>query len=327
MPWLHVTGILWIFSLLIRFQQIKPKDGPLSQAFVTGIYDGLNPGGFSEQMLSSLTDETVFTHTGWSINTVNEGSLSPSNLGWVDGTYSWKNMYNRIRSCNMAISNLTGEGSFSDESLKKRLVGEAYFLRAYYYHQLVRYYGSVPLITKIYGLNEDYSASRNTFEECINFIVKDCDSSALLLEGKNIDKGRASKLSALALKSRVLLYAASDLHDIPTAKGKSAVISAYAHPQYLGYVSGDRNARWQAAQIAAKAVMDAGTGYKLNLSGPVSAAEGTKNYLSLSMGGGSKDKNADPSAGAEIILGKYFIADLDQGSRHIGVSKRTEWLS
>ena len=41
--------------------------------------------------------------------------------------------------------------------MKDQLLGEAYFLRAYYYHQLLRFYGGVPIIDKPYGLNEDYS--------------------------------------------------------------------------------------------------------------------------------------------------------------------------
>ena len=73
------------------------KDGALAEGFVTGIYSGLQQGGFSEQMLASLTDEAVFTHTGRNINTVNEGSLSPSNLGWVDATYGWSQMFQYIR--------------------------------------------------------------------------------------------------------------------------------------------------------------------------------------------------------------------------------------
>jgi hypothetical protein len=243
-------------------------DGALAEGFVTGIYAGLQQGGFSEQMLASLTDEAVFTHTGRNINTINEGSLSPSNLGWVDDTYGWGPMYTRIRATNLAIQNL-GTATFADEPLKARLKGEAYFLRAYYYQQLVRYYGAVPLIKKVYALNEDYSVTRNTFDECVKAIVSDLDSAALLMDGKTLVKGRATKVAALALKSRILLYAASDLHDIPTAKAKSTVISGFPNPEFLGYVSGDRTARWTAAQAAAKAALDASNGgYKLNLTAP-----------------------------------------------------------
>lgn len=295
------------------------KEGSLAEAFVTGIYQGLQQGGFSEQMLASLTDEAVFTHTGRNINTVNEGSLSPSNLGWVDDTYGWSAMYSRIRATNIAIQNLP-TATFTDETLKSRLQGEAYFMRAYYYQQLLRYYGSVPLVTKIYNLNEDYTVERNTYDECVKFIINDCDSAALLLTGKTTIKGRATDVAALALKSRVLLYAASDLHDIPTAKSKSTVISEYTKPEFLGYVSGDRKVRWQAALTAAKAVMDANPGYKLNLTAPVTQEQGRLNYISMAMGGGSLDKTLDASGASDIIFGRYFSASLVEGARQTGLN-------
>ena len=295
------------------------QDGPLSEAFVTEIYNGLGPGGFDEQMLASLTDEAVFTHTGRGINTINEGSLSPSNPGWTSSTYEWGAMYSRIRSCNVSLLNLQAP-RFDDPTLAERLQGEAHFLRGYYYQQILRYYGSFPIITKVYGLNEDYSATRNTYEECVDFIVKECDSAILQLTGKSLGKGRATPLAAMALKSRVLLYAASDLHDIPTAKAKSATISAYSNPEFLGYVSGDRASRWQAAKAAAKAVIDAASGYKLNLSAPVTAEEGKMNYMSIAMGGGSAAPGIDASAEIEIIFGRYNVPDKDEwGGTRLGL--------
>lgn len=295
------------------------KDGALAEGFVTGIYAGLQQGGFSEQMLASLTDEAVFTHTGRNINTVNEGSLSPSNLGWVDATYGWSQMFQYIRASNIALTNLT-TATFTDETLKGRLKGEAYFMRAYYYQQLVRYYGAVPIIKKVYALNEDYSVPRNTFDECVKQIVSDADSAALLLDGKTLVKGRATKAAALALKARILLYAASDLHDIPTAKAKSAVIAAFPNPEFLGYVSGDRKARWTAAQAAAKAALDAGgAGYKLNLTAPVTAEQGRLNYISLAMAGASADKSLDASAN-DIIFGRYFTPSQNEGARQTGLN-------
>src|SRR6478752_10283936 len=65
------------------------KDAPLSTAFVTNLYNGLGTGGFDEQMLASLSDEAVFTHTGRGITTVNDGSMSPSNQGWTRPTFEW----------------------------------------------------------------------------------------------------------------------------------------------------------------------------------------------------------------------------------------------
>lgn len=295
------------------------KDGPLSTAFVTDIYNGLGTGGFNEQMLASLSDEAVFTHTGRGISTINDGSLSASNLGWVDGTYEWGNMYSRIRGCNVALTNLE-IATFDDDVLKERLKGEAHFLRAYFYHQLVRYYGGVPLVTNVYGLNEDYSIERNTFDDCVKFIVADCDTAIQYLTGKSLGKGRATSIAAMALKSRILLYAASDLHDIPTAKTNSAEISSFAKPELLGYISGDRVARWTAAKSAAKDVIDATTGYKLNLAAPVTPVEGRSNYISLAMGGGSSAAGVDATAGNEILFGRYNTADRDEwGSPYMGL--------
>lgn len=294
------------------------KDGSLAEAFVTEIYNGLGNGGFDEQMLASLSDESVFTHPGRGIKVVNEGTLNADNLGWVSGTYEWGSMYSRIRDCNLALENLA-RATFDDPQLKDRLRGEAHFLRAYFYQQLLRYYGGVPIIDSTYGLNDNYSISRNTYKECVDFIIKDCDSAVALLEGKTMDKGRCSKAAALALKSRVLLYAASDLHDIPAAKMKSSLIAGYPHPEYLGYTEGDRMERWQKAKDAAKAVLDLpGYGYKLDLTAPVSAEEGTKNYLSIAMGGGSKSSDADPAAASELIFARYFNANKDEGGEYVG---------
>ena len=151
-------------------------DAPLSEAFVTEIYNGLGAGGFDEQMLASLSDEAVFTHAGRGISTVNDGSLSPSNLGWVAATYEWGAMYSRIRGCNLALENLN-KATFDGAVLKERLKGEAHFMRAYFYQQLVRYDGSGPLISKTYGLNEDYTVERSTYENCVKFIIEEWDTA------------------------------------------------------------------------------------------------------------------------------------------------------
>jgi starch-binding outer membrane protein, SusD/RagB family len=70
----------------------------------------------------------------------------------------------------------------------------------------------------------------------------------------------------------------------------------------VAYPSGDRTARWTAAKNAAKAAMDAGQGYKLNLSAPVSAEEGKNNYISIALGGKSKLAAADAGAAVELIF-------------------------
>ncbi len=184
---------------------MRGKTGLWQEAFVTGIYAGLGQGGFDEQMLASLSDEAVFTHPSRGINIINEGTLNPSNIGWVNVNYRWgkdggnNDMYAKIRQANVAIVNLR-TATFDDKALNDRLKGESHFMRAFYYHQLVRFYGGVPIIDKPYGLGEDYSVTRNTWEECVDFIIKDCDTAILLLQGKTMAAGRASELEGNGIK-------------------------------------------------------------------------------------------------------------------------------
>ena len=297
------------------------KDAAFAEAFVTGAYGGLFEGGFDEQMLASITDEAIFTHQGRNINTINQGALNPSNPGWVNRHTDWLQLYNFIRTTNIALDALP-TASFGNPTLQQRLEGEARFLRAYYYHQLLRFYGGVPLITKAYALGEDFNAARNTYAEISSFIIKEIDAAYALLKGKARIRGRASDLAALALKSRQLLYDASDLHDMPTAKSKSTVINGYAKPELIGFVSGTRATRWQAARDAAKAVLDeAGSGYKTSLTAPVSFDEGKKNYLSIAMGGASKHPDADPGVAStnELLFVRTLTLERSEGSQQHGL--------
>ncbi|MES2111742.1 MAG: RagB/SusD family nutrient uptake outer membrane protein, partial [Bacteroidota bacterium] len=225
--------------------------------------------------------------------------------GEPNGTTDWNDMYARIRSANISLTQLATAPI--DKTLADRLTGEALFMRAYFYNQLLRYYGGVPLVTKVYDASAtDFTIARSSYSDCVDFIVNDLDKAAGLLQGKTLAQGRATSDACLALKARVLLYAASDLHDMPTAKAKSSLLAGYAHPELLGYIDGDRGARWKKAQDAAKAVMDLGKyGYMLTLSAPTTAAAGQTNYqnIYLSRGGGE----------AEMIFGRYIVNAKDDG--------------
>lgn len=265
-------------------------DAALAESFVTSVYNGLRDGILSQMNFDCQTDNALYS---FGKQDVNEANVSPSNVGTIPVMTEWPAMYSRIRAANIALANLAKPQFDNSTGIADRLKGEVYFMRAYFHNQLLRYYGGVPIIKTAYGLDApDFTLARNTYEECVNAIVSDLDSAAILLKGKTLAPGRATMGAAMALKARVLLYAASDLHDIPTAKAKSTVIASAANPELLGYVSGDRTARWQKAKDAAKAVMDLNQyGYKLNLTAPVTPAEGQQNYVNLflSRNGGEAD--------------------------------------
>ncbi|MBN8822026.1 MULTISPECIES: RagB/SusD family nutrient uptake outer membrane protein [unclassified Spirosoma] len=279
------------------------SDQALADAFVTDVYNGLRDGILDQMSFDCQTDNALYS---FGKQDVNEANVSPSNLGTIKSTMEWSAMYQRIRAANIALANLAKPKFDNSSGVADRMKGEMYFMRGYFYNQLLRYYGGVPIIKNAYTLNEaDFGVARNTYEECVNAIVSDLDSAALLLKGKTLAAGRATQGAALALKARVLMYAASDLHDIPTAKIKSSVIASFDKPELLGYVSGDRTARWQKAKDAAKAVIDLNQyGYKLNLTAPVTAAEGQQNYINmyLSRNGGEADG---------IFLKYYIRASFD----------------
>jgi starch-binding outer membrane protein, SusD/RagB family len=298
-------------------------DGSLSQAFVFNVYAFLGYGGFEEQALASVTDEAMFTHSGRNINRFTEGSEDAGEPAWQSDTWTWPVMYRAIRGANVAIENLP-KATFTDTQLKDRLLGEAHFLRAYYYHQLVRFYGGVPLVDKAYGLNEEYEVARSSYEDCTKFIVADCDKAAALLDKKPETNGRATKLAAQALKARQLAYAASDLHDAAKVRAKSSTLGGYANMDLIAYTTGTQAARWTAARDAAKVVLDAGKGYKMTLTTPESADAGRANYMSIAMGGESGV--GDKAAAVELIFQRTHTALFTResnwplGGLHYGIN-------
>jgi starch-binding outer membrane protein, SusD/RagB family len=136
--------------------------------------------------------------------TYGPASLSPLEV--------WNGNYIGIGRCNQAIENVP---KFSlDESLKNRLIGEARFLRAWYYFNLVRVFGDVPKIDKIFSADSISQVTaayvRAPKNEVYALIIEDLNYAAINLPEKTAyaaeDKGRASKGSAQGLLAKVSLY-------------------------------------------------------------------------------------------------------------------------
>ena len=238
------------------------SDPALTELFVNEMYRGLGHG-LNEAEVGSMCDESHFIHN-YGTKQVVESNINPSDIGqWGSGNqieFRWDELYKNIRYTNMFFENIE-DVPFLDEEWRERLKGEVHFLRSYFYHNLVRNHGGVPIITKTFGLEDDFGVKRNTLDECIKFIVDEANLAAglLPLEHNDANIGRPTKGAALALKSRILLYAASDLFNDPSWAG------AYSNPELIS-VSGDRNSKWQAAKAAAKEVMDLGI-YQLHNDG------------------------------------------------------------
>lgn len=218
--------------------------------------EGLNR--FSgDALLGAATDDACFAIESSNIQQFNNGSWNalsnPDNV--------WDRYFAGIAKCctllensnhiNLDISRLDPAKRVEYENNLKDIRmwrAEAHFLRAYFNFELLKRYGPIPIIKSTLDINKDYSDTpRPTMKEVVEFIANDCDMAADSLEltpwrNMNDAFGRATKGAALALKSRLLLYAASPLYvdfgDIDEANKPSDATL------------------WKAAADAAKAVID-----------------------------------------------------------------------
>jgi starch-binding outer membrane protein, SusD/RagB family len=137
-------------------------------------------------------------------STIAEGIITPGN----DARFMscWNANYRGIGRTNNFLDNI--DRVTMTESLKQRFKGEAYFLRALFYSNLVNYYGGVPLILESPNFAKQANLPRNKREEVVSQVLADLDNaaSALPLSYSGPDIGRATKGAALALKAKVLLY-------------------------------------------------------------------------------------------------------------------------
>jgi len=280
------------------------SDPALVETFVNMMYRNALGWPFSIERLSDYSDESFFT-PDWDVLNFNKSLMTSDGLlGWqVDWAtphtlhFRWDPLYANARRTNIFFSKID-EVPSDDEAVIDNLKGQAYFMRAWTYFYLTALYGGVPIITKAYTLDDEFEVARNTYEECISFVIGQIDSAALFLPDAYPTDGHVTRGAALAFKARVLLYAASDLHN----SGKNGVVtSGFSNPELLGYVGGDANARWTAAKNAAKAVIDLNK-YSLYKATPAPADSVAQNFIELFTSKGT----------SEDILLQFFTPKTDE---------------
>lgn len=254
--------------------------------FLSTIYADLDSdfGNYSGAMLSSATDESVYSHSGNAVESFYNGAWSPTNAN----SSIWTTCYHGIAYCNLFLDEFTGL-EFKDYALDKNFKAEMYqynnyqwearFLRAYFYFLLVRQYGGVPLLTKNMTADEASVQPRATADEVFAFIDSECeaikdsitkdygDLGDLAMTPAN--NGRANNLAVLALRARAALYHASPLFNANNDRGL-----------------------WQKAAQLNKAVIDSCTARGMKLS---------NDYKGLFIGNTSW---SDAAAVGEIIFGR-----------------------
>ena len=190
------------------------KAGVQSTAYLLGIYSFL-PQGFnriSGDFLDAATDDAIPSNLSSSVLLFSNGQLTAVN----NPDDNWSDSYTIIRRSNFFLKNI-GIVPIPD-AVKKRQVAEARFLRAFAYFELLKRYGGVPIVgDTVFNLEDNVDLPRSNFEVCVNYIKAECDVAKIdLPKGSTIasgEFGRVPSEAALALKVRLLLYAASPLYN------------------------------------------------------------------------------------------------------------------
>ncbi|MFB2117990.1 RagB/SusD family nutrient uptake outer membrane protein [Parapedobacter sp. 2B3] len=208
--------------------------------------------GMSDEGDVSWARDYMFTYA------INLGSWDPN----VAYGQTWEHYYRGIRSATYFIENIGGNAEIlalgqQGLDLIEQYKAEAQFLRAWFYFCLVRQYGPVIIINEIIPPDmplSELQIPRNTYDDCIQHIVSELDAAARVLPVQHVsdrDAGRATRATCMAVKSRVLLYAASPMNNGNT--DYASFVNPDGTPLYAQQYDAEK---WKAAADAAKAVID-----------------------------------------------------------------------
>ncbi len=207
----------------------------------------------SPYFLAGATDEAQYALETGAVNNYVNGGWSPAN----PYSNTWSKSYTAIADVNMYlekidqtdISDWEYNGDYKNWIAQMELFPyELRFLRAYFYFELFKTYGDVPLVTTTLTNAQANSLPRTSADTIVKYIVEECDAIAPYLpenysSENGAEIGRATRLAVFALKARTLLYAASPLHN----------------------PSGDK-AKWAKAAEACKYILDNAATWGLKLS-------------------------------------------------------------
>lgn len=249
----YILGLLALVSLLSACDDyLEPKvvsaygdefayelPGPV-EGFLTNAYGSI-PGQidrYGGDFLDAATGDAVTNQFGANMYALGGAKMSSTSnpidiWGTAYTAFQWIHLFQE-KSADTATVKWWISDSDKDSTERLRLLGESYFLRAYWGMELLRVYGGesesgdilgYPIITEFVSEDqreEVLEMERNTYEECVLQILEDCDSAIAILPlfysgGDEIlgtaHIGRATSAAAYVLKSRVATFAASPAYN------------------------------------------------------------------------------------------------------------------
>lgn len=222
---LLTTGCQSVFDLdndgrLTREQIFS--DYTLTKAYLNKCYilmPNYNGIRYNSNFLEAYTDDAYDSNDVKNGNPYKyyTGLLTSSNHALIDNLYSQS--WETIRKCNVFLENIDDATNMTIESDRNKWKGEALTMRAYVYWNLVKRYGSMPVLKQELAIEHDYSKDiRPSFYECVKAILEDCDEAIAQPDlpwrlSVGSDRGYMHKALAVAIKSEAILYAASPQWD------------------------------------------------------------------------------------------------------------------
>lgn len=231
----YISNLLMLLTLFLGSCDVLDKDidtnldkddiftdERFAQGFLNSTYRELINGfnRLDHAMFACASDEAICSYSGSAVHGYNSGAITPF---YNPEEEVWKTMYAGIRKTNVFLHELETtikdagliDKSEQTQATYKRMKGEALFLRAFYHFELAKRFSNIQLVDKV--LTEEANGiEQSTFAQAVEFIVRDCEEATDYLDDfkkESADYGRATRLSALALKSRALLYLASKLNN------------------------------------------------------------------------------------------------------------------
>lgn len=198
------------------------------------------------------SDECDIPWAVYQTSGITAGNWEPSTNFYV----KWGTYYKAIRASFVFENNISRCHELSAD-VQRRYVGEAVFLRAYYYFLLLRQYGPVVLITEQMSNSTDFgSMQRSPFDDCVEYIAGQLDRAEELLpysyEAEPLNMGRATKVACRAVKAELLLLAASEQWN-----GNKEYYDAFRNNDGTPLVASDYEPeKWRRAADAARSVIE-----------------------------------------------------------------------
>ncbi|ETZ19166.1 RagB/SusD family nutrient uptake outer membrane protein [Pedobacter sp. V48] len=247
----------------LTIDQVFQKKGP-SEQYLANIYSHINDESdqWSASPWTGNSDEVDVTWSKYDIYKLNTGNISGGNPVFD----KWGYYYKGIRSATYFLNHIDENAeiiALNGQQLIDQYKAEARFLRAYFYFLLMRQYGPVVLVgdteLPVDASAADMQLPRSPFDECVNYVASQLDQAAAVLprlpsnngQPSENEYGRATIGMALAVKARLLLYAASpqyngntDYANFKNQDGTQLISQTYD------------NQKWKLAADAAKAVID-----------------------------------------------------------------------